>query len=284
MIEQEQYDREYSLQMGSLLIPTLVVEPLTGVNNAPLKIQFTVDRTKKKDPNNAVIDIYNLQPSSRNKLVEGEPLILEAGYVGTSGVIFTGEITYAYCRKEGTNWRATIECGDGETTYRSSRINTVLTDNTPILDVINAVVDTMDVGVGNLPERFFRSPPRDQISIFTQGLTLTGKSVDVLDQYLKTMGYEWSIQNGELSILAPDETTMETTLVIASSNIVNSPEINNKGIVRLTTLLQPGMDPGRSIMLNSAAVQGILKVESVRHIGDTRSNAWYSDMEGKLVA
>jgi hypothetical protein len=72
------YQREYSIQFDTTKI--------TG-----LRVGFHVKKSLSKEPNTAEVKIYNLSENTRHKLQsKGTPFVLSGGYVGSSGVLFSG--------------------------------------------------------------------------------------------------------------------------------------------------------------------------------------------------
>ena len=126
--------------------------------------------------------------------------------------------------------------------------------------------------------------PLRKLVIFKKGIVVEGKVSKLLDKYVSGAGYQWSIQDGVLQVLAPSETTLETVYVLnAASGLIGSPEKGEDGTVKAVSLLQGGIRPGRRIQLDSAMVQGTFKIERVIHHGDTWGKDWYTEVEAKPI-
>jgi hypothetical protein len=111
---------------------------------------------------------------------------------------------------------------------------------------------------------------------------LTGKASDVLDKYLTSAGFTWSIRDGQLQILAKDATTFESVVVLNSaSGLIGSPEKGKEGYITFTSLLDGRLNPGSRVIINSLQVNGVYRIESVNHVGDTWGSDWYSECEAK---
>ena len=292
----ELFNRDFQLTVGQIPLPVQLADPLQSDTPATiLKVSFSVERNSNKDPNRAEVTIYNLNSVNRETLKQGAellerfsenkvpydwPLVIEAGYVGSREVLFSGNITFASSRKETVDFVTDIECGDGERQFRSNRINQSFGPGTPVAAVISAAAAKLGVGPGNLSQKIAPGVFRKGYSVFKTGVTVSGKASKVIDKYLSSAGFTWSIQDGQLQILAPEETTFEQVVVLTpQTGLIGTPEKGEKGRISVTSLLQGAIKPGRRIALQSENVSGFFKVETVKHYGDTWSNEWYTEAE-----
>lgn len=294
------YNRDFSLNIGGVPLPMQVADPLQPDKiDTQLRVLFDVEKTSSKEPNRAEVTIFNLNLINRSQLESGQqladearasglaydwPLTIEAGYVGSREQIFSGNITFATSRKENVDWVTTIECGDGENKYRSARMNKSYTVGSPVTQVAIDASVLLGVGPGNIVEKLGPGVFRKGFSVFSQGFVASGSAVDVLDQILSSAGFNWSIQDGQLMILAPDETTFEEVVVLSKDlGLIGSPEKNENGNISFKSLLQGSIKPGRRVLIQSQLVTGQFKVEKVAHYGDTMGGDWYSEAEAKPV-
>jgi hypothetical protein len=294
------YNRDFAMNVGGVPIETRLPDPIQGDKIQPtLKVEFSIGKNSNKDPNTADITIYNLNEANRKILQVGFdnidrwnqlrppriydwPIVIEAGYVGRRKVIYKGDITFGGSRKEKVDWVTEIQCGDGEKKYRAKRMNQSFGPGTPLLSVISTAALLLDVEPGNLAEKLGVGVFRKGYGVFNQGLAVSGRASDIIDQYLTSAGFTWSIQDGQLQILAPNETTFEVvTLLNKETGLIGSPEKGDKGVVTFRSLLNPEISPGRRILIESDQVKGFFKVDRVNHFGDTWGSDWYSEGEGK---
>lgn len=294
------YNRDFSLTVGGIPLPVQTGDILQPDNiDTQLRVTFDVERNSNKDPNRAEVTVYNFNLANRGILEIGQeiadttreaglaydwPLVIEAGYMGSREVIFSGNITYATSRRENVDWITTIECGDGENKYRKNRMNKSYGLATPITQVAIDAAVLLDVGPGNLAEKLGPGVFRKGFSVYSQGFVASGSAADVLDAVLTSAGFTWSIQDGNLQILAPEETTFEEVVILAPHlGLIGSPEKKAKGKIAATSLLQGSLKPGRRVIIESETVTGMFKIERVTHFGDTFGNEWYSEIEAKPV-
>jgi hypothetical protein len=111
-----------------------------------------------------------------------------------------------------------------------------------------------------------------------------GNSGDELQKLLNSAGLEGSVQNGELQIL-PKGKPLNVLAVKLSPNtgLIGSPELGSKGVVKLVSLLNSEIYPGRKIQVLSESVTGFFRVEACSFIGQTSGNDWYTAIEAKAL-
>jgi hypothetical protein len=267
-----------------------------------LRAQFKVKKTLRKQPNTCEISISNLNEHSRAGLQKRRriPVILEAGYVGNLAQIFSGESRFVDQVHEGAEWVTKIQCGDGERAFVYRRVADSFRPGTRVADVINTVVGALGMtATGHLAEI------KALAEQFVGGYSAFGKASSELDHLLKSRGFEWSIQDGQLQILKVGKTSNESVLVLSpSTGLVGSPEHGNpekdvpldqlsgkeadgsfalsaKGVkgpavLKVKSLLQPGLRPGRKVKVESRGINGFFRIQSVEHTGDTHGGDWYS--------
>jgi hypothetical protein len=292
------YNRDFALTVGGIPLTTQTGDVLQPDNiDTQLRVVYNIDKNSDKSPNKAEVTVFNFNLANRAALKTGNqiaqetratglaydwPLVIEAGYMGSREVLFTGNITYATSKKESTDWVTNIECGDGETKYRESRINKAFGPGTTVAQVALECSTALDVGPGNIGEKLGTGIFRDGYGVFSQGYVASGASQEVLDDLLSSAGFTWSIQDGNLQILAPEDTTFEEIVVLSKEfGLVGSPEVGDKGIVTAKSLLQGKIRPGRRIIIQSEMVSGTFKIDKVSHYGDTFGTDWYTELEAK---
>jgi hypothetical protein len=57
--------------------------------------------------------------------------------------------------------------------------------------------------------------------------------------------------------------------------------LGEDGYLKVKSVLQPGLRPGRGLQLQSAAYSGLFRIEKVKHEGDTHGQTWTSDIEAR---
>jgi hypothetical protein len=252
-------------------------------NNPGLRIRFKVTKTREKDPNVAEITVTNLSETRRGSLqVKGVKVAIEAGYAATGlSRLFLGDARTIDHSREGADWQTTIKAGDGERGLRFARVNESFAAGTTAGQILTRLANASGLQVGNVPSQVPKLSTR-----FDQGWVAHGKARAEIGRLLRSLGYRWSVQDGQLQVLARGETLEQLIPEISSTTgLVGSPEMGSpekKGqaaLIRLVSLLTP-VRPGGKVRLKSSRYDGEITLKRVEHDGDTAGGPWYSAMEG----
>jgi hypothetical protein len=284
------FNRQFSLVLATVEIATTERAP-----SAMLRIAFKIVRSLRPEPNTAEITVWNLAATTRATLssLADVPATLEVGYAGLLFQIFRGTFQGAGSvtqQKQGVDWITKLELKDGGKNYASARVNTSFAAGTPLATVLQSAAAALGLPLGNVAEKAAQGAPRggDAKTVFQKGIALSGKAAEQFDRICKIAGYGWSIQDGQIQLLAPRETLpTEAVFLDYNSGLIGSPELGEDGTLRVRALLQPGLVPGRSIVLNSVAgsnpASGTFRIERVLYAGDTWGQDWYADLELRAV-
>lgn len=279
----ELFSREVSLNVGGTLIRTKVDQE--GQASPILKVGFNVVRSLKKEPNTAEISIYNLSEDNRSKLQEKDiDTELDAGYVDNVSQIFKGALDYSESKLSGRDWVTILQTTDSGKQVRKARINTSVKGPVKMGDILQIAGDALGVNVGNLVEKVKAGSIRGALTELANGIVMSGKAEQSFDKIVKSMGYSWSIQDGQIQILGPTEVLRgEAVLLTPGTGLIGTPEAGDKGYVKARSLLQPDLLPGRKLKIESKnkKVNGFFRAEKCVFIGDTWGSDWYVDVEGK---
>lgn len=277
----ELFNRSFSLNLGGTLVAS---ETTDGARNEILKLQFSVERSLAKAPNTAEISIYNLSEATRSKLSEKDiETTLEVGYSGRLSTIFRGKLEAAKNTRNGVDWISTFQSTDGGKELRESRVNISFKGGISLREAFNRVAESLGIGIEQAKAKIAEGNIRGAIEEFGNGVVLSGSSPKELSKLAKAMGYDWSIQDGQLQLLGPTDAIEPGDAIVLSSDsgMVGSPESGEKGIIEVRSLLIPQLTPGRVVNLQAREIQGFYRVERVVFSGDTRGQDWYADLELK---
>lgn len=276
-----------------------------GIQIRNLRISFSVEKTNEKQPNPAVIKIWNLSRQSRAIIEQRKAaIILEAGYgewrsdtlgnerfSGDLKKLFTGDIAQVVTERSGADIITTIEAGDGEQAYNFARMDASYKPGTQVGQVMDGILSSFGLTRGSV----LGLNQNDQ---FQNGLSLSGPTRDHMSAIAQRQGLEWSIQDNQLQILPPTEgTEQEAVLLNQATGLIGSPYktvIVNQDLlqkkdgknaasgVQVRSLLNPELRPGRYVKVESHLVNGVFRVRSVTHAGDTHAGEYYSNVEAVI--
>lgn len=256
----------------------LVIET---IEVSDLWIRFKVEKTMTTAANKAEIKVSNLTPDNIRHIqaLDEVPVQLDAGYVEGRSTIFLGQMRSAFTTREGPDVITTLKAGDKEASTRKGRINKTIPKGTALdvtaIDLIKAMgVTQYDPAA---LKRTFGSVS------FARSSVLHGNAARELTAICRSQGLTWSIQNGVLEVV-PVGGTIKSNQAIElrpDTGLVGSPSIDNKGALTAKALIQPGLEPGRIVVVKAEFVSGQFRLESVSYSGDSEGNDWYGDCKGQ---
>lgn len=281
------YDRKCVVLVGRPPPDDFVQTVPEALRIEGLRVSFKIEKDNKPQPNCAEVSITNLSEKSRSSLqAKGVRVILQAGYAGNFGQIFSGDVRYASHTREGANWVTKLQCGDGERAYQFARISESYKSGTTLGAIVTKTIEALQLDPGNAKEKLASLSAQ-----FVSGYTQHGKASTELTGLLEPIGFSWSIQDGRVELLGPTDTLKGEVVVLSpSSGLIGSPEHGtpskkkSAGTVKLKALLQSTIRPGSRIVVDSATVKGTLRVERLVHAGDTHGQDWYTEMEAVPTA
>lgn len=275
-----------------------------------LRVHFEVAKTVESAPNVAIIKIYNLHPDNEAKIKnEFDELLLNAGYEGAMQLVFRGNIKHVYRYREGNDYITEIEAGDGDKDFRKAVMNETLAAGTTTAQLVDRAVGTFK-GTGGTTKGTVQVTERARI----RGKVISGNTRDVLHDVAREAGANWSIQDGQLTIVGANSVLPGEAIVIrADTGMLGAPEINDKGIV-VKCLMNPALKVNGAIMLDNNGIKakrvkaqalatkrekqetnaplgrenaelvrldpdGVYKVLKLTHKGDNRGQDWVSEIE-----
>lgn len=251
------------------------------------RVEFDIEKNNGSEPNKCDLTITNLAGDTRGELCR-LPLTIEiaAGYDGEARHLFTGDLRpHGRSCIEGTEWKTTLQLGDGDRPFRFARVNKSYRAGTSMLAVLRDAV----ASTGQELPRNIESAPELRQS-FANGTVLSGSARSEITRLLAPLGYNWSFQNGRIQILKDDEYRDEQAWLIKEGDgMIGSPEWSvpdSAGAVpklSVTSLLYPQIQPGSRVHVVSRQVNGIFKVERVTHSGDTEGDTWTTALECKSL-
>jgi len=251
-----------------------------------LRVVFNIERTNASTLNNGDIKIYNLNSSSRGSIKKatilgsktaGSRVVLEAGYIGNTEVLCTGEVVKFDHSKSGPDIITSLQISDGYSNLAFSNIEKSYSDGTRLRSVLNDVADAMGVtGTNSLTVT-----PELILTKFENGYVATGNPRETLEVICKTIGATWSIQDGQLVISKNGRPTeLAAVLVSKETGLIETPRITNEG-ANFKSLLNPKIKPGVLVNLTSKLFPlKILIIRKCTYTGDNYSSNFFVEAEG----
>lgn len=256
-----------------------------GYATEALRVRFKVEKsTTIKDPNKLDVTITNLSKKSRDQMTaKGMAVVLEAGYAGTRGVLFSGASRICDHKHDGADWETKIQCGDGEQLFQFSRLSKSFGAGTDVASAIREAASALAVNKGNLDTAL---DSLGRSLAFEHGFACHGNAAAVFSDLLKSVGLVWSIQQGALLVSKKNAPAIQEVVILsAKTGLLGSPEHSpptkekKQTTLVCRSLLNPKIRPGLVLRLDSLQVKGDFIPTKVEHMGDSHGQMWETKVE-----
>lgn len=259
----------------------------TGIKISGLRVVFDVEKTSSPNPNNAKIQIYNLNETSKGllKTNEDSSIILEVGYGEVLEQLFVGDIQRSFTQRSGSDFITTIEADDGGKALSESRLDKSYASGVKLKSVVDDALQSMkDAGqiiIGSI------SNIKDEIA--QNGITVSGLSKKIISEIADKQGLEFSIQDNEAQILDPATDTGEVAILLTpNTGLIGSPNAgisgeNTEGVEFKALIQTTKFRPGRPVKIESKDFKGIIRMNKAKFNGDTDSPSWFVIGEGTIL-
>ncbi|MGV0167216.1 phage protein [Furfurilactobacillus sp. WILCCON 0119] len=164
------------------------------------EIQFTSDFDDQPTPMETTIDIYNLSPSTMNRVATGQAVRLQAGFTGDVGLLTKGTITHvAPALQDGGDEKFSIimqegtDYGDENSQWGKLDIDTTFAAGTSARTILAQVAQQAGI---NLQIISLTNEPS-----YAEGYSASGKPIDVLQEVAEYTGSKLMYRNGQLVIM-----------------------------------------------------------------------------------
>ncbi len=266
-----------------------------------LRIKFDIKQMTYFINQEAMIQVYNLSPTTRKLISKSQRVVLTAGYQLDSGILYMGRVMNVYDNRIQPDYVLTFICLDFIPNYEPVSIN-IPAGTTPIdaLKSVAALIPDLAVNTVNL-KNLPTAPITQKIVIpqmeYTAAFSRLGQE----------LGIDVWVLNGNLYSLPqklksfPDEA--DTVEVDYLHGMIGSPffDLANTGI-NVTSLLNPRLLPGNLVKvktLNPQVQVGMAKyikfdqdtltrgtwiINSSQHTGDSRDGTWETFIQGYTYA
>lgn len=261
--------------MGRLYLRKCILDIIgqSGTSSiSDLRVEFDLTKNLESTPNSGTLKIYNLSDSTRS-LLEGKntKVNIQVGYEETLETVFIGDVTKASHERQNVDIITTVDLADGDNAYRNSSFVKGYPKGTKLKNVIDELSKELKVTTGTIQD-----VPEET---FNFGLSLSGLIKDHLNKLCRPRKLEWSIQNQTLNIIGEDKTLKNVNILLSpDSGLVGFPAKTDKG-VQFESLLQPQLNPGSKVTLESRVVSGTFKLRKVQHVGDNQRGTFLSKCE-----
>ncbi len=255
--------------------------------------EFEIPFKDSEELQTVTFKVHNLSETTRNNIVKGTPIILNAGYEGDVGTIFVGAANNATSERDGTEWITEISATTALEEWLGKTINKTYLPGTTAQNIVTDLLTIFGLEVGRFELVENVTYPR--------GRVCQGKLKDVLKQIVITeCKSRMLIRNNQIHINNPLDginmgvlLTPETGLlagggdndntIVATDEQSTAEQKNEQGKTKkLKCLLNHRIGPGDMVQVQSRNLNGSFLVVSGTHKGSPTGD-WYTEMELRMA-
>lgn len=287
---QPQINRAYELIVGNAVSGE-------GLQINDLQVTFDISKSSsnKDKTNSASIEIYNLGNDNLKLLdVDYPAAVFSAGYrdIGIKR-LFAGQVTNVTTRKSGTDRITQILMGGAYTELNHEVMSSLVAPGRTVKDVAEDIRKALP----GVSRSVFNGTNLNNPVIY--GYPLQGTPKDMLNELSEKYSLDWQIDDDVLYVHDNDRGNSEkfedayviskyTGLIEnayrASGDIRRSEKDKAKiQAIQMKILLNPDIVPGDIILLEDVLFNGYYKITDMRHTGDWRGQAWYSELRATAI-
>ena len=231
-------------------------------------------------------------------LDEGTQIFLNAGYDGSFGQIFSGNIIQVRVgRENATDTYIDISATDGDNIYNQSFVNSTIAAGS------NKTARLQNIAIAG-GFSFTNNPIiiDDGVKL-PRGRVYFGLARDHLRPLCATLGADWMIVDGKVSVVSQNAyADNDTILLNYATGMIGLPVQTLEGIA-IKCLLNPSIKQAKKVHIDNSAIQqfqadlgwtgsannillpplsedGDYRVLYCSHSGNTRGQDWYTDLIG----
>jgi hypothetical protein len=282
-----------------------------GIDLSQMRFTFRTENNDLDQPNICWVRIYNLSDQTMSSLEEFDEIAVEAGYESNHGQVFKGTVKqYRKGRERNVDSFFEIRAADNDLGFNGGIVNqTMLPGTTPVQEM-KAYADAMGLIVDDTANQILQST--GGVMINPRGKVAFGFAKSYARDLAETLNSRWFAENGRL-FLVPNTGYLpgEVVQINSATGMVGVPEATESGII-IRTLLNSLIRVGGRIQVNQRDItqtstgtgrtltqqaanhffpgfndatfvantsrDGFYRVMQAEHSGDTRGNAWYTDI------
>lgn len=266
------WDRQYRLSAGQAGSTGFEI----GQGTRPLHISFSIERADTESANTAKVSLWNLSPEHLAELNKDDcVVVLRAGYGSVMPLVFTGVVTFAKSKMDGSDVMTEIELVDNRIELRDTFVSVGYAGTVNCKTLIQDTADQMGLTVSFSYNAEFKDIPN--------GFSYVGPAATVLTKACETSGLVWSINNGVLQVKKPNDTmSREVYELSAETGLIGTPsrvQISDKADSYeygwdVEFLMNAAITIDDYVYLNSKVVRGYFRVYSIAIEGDNMEGSW----------
>lgn len=233
-------------------------------NSNDLDIEFDVPFDNDEEPDIATATIYNLADSSVNSIKKAQHVIINAGYRGNIGTIFSGTLQEAITKWDSIDKPTKITAGDGAEEWLRSEVSRTYAEDITASAILNDLTGMFGLELGRLELVNDLTYPK--------GRCIDAMLKDAVKQIVHECDSTFKISKGKIFIM-PHGAGVATGFVLnRDTGLIGSPEAfereeDGKTIkgFKVSMLLNHRITINSILQIRSRTANGTYRVLKGRH-------------------
>lgn len=229
-----------------------------------LEVDFKIQYDDRSKTNSSKIVLWNLSPKTLNSIKVGTPIVLSGGWPGSSGIIFTGEVTRISTEAaRGADTATEIFVSQDRDLWFKSSVNKEWKGPVKTLSIVKEIIADSGFSEGFIDESITFA--------YKRNWSFNGKLKDALIELANDCGARSYNEGGRMFFMLPGKSVIQT-IEVPSEHILVSPRSTTKGNWKFESILRWEARPGTVVNLKSKYLKGSYTALSVEHVrtGDNK--------------
>ncbi len=244
-------------------------------NQTTLRISFNIEKSEESEPNNAIVQIWNLSKESRD-FIEGKKVqcTLKAGYAMNMAIVLVGTVSAVTTTRDGADVMTEIEVVDGLFELQNTAVTVSYKGKTDSKKIYKKIAKEMGLAI--------RFGTGTKFKKYKRGFAFVGAGRSAMDKLSVYNGHRWSIQNGVIYVVIKGKPiSAKKYLLSPTSGLIDEPKKitigtgdDAKSGWEISYLLNGAIGVNHVVTIDSSKIQGDFRVKNVKIVGDNLSGDW----------
>ena len=268
-----QYPRRVRVEIEDSDRAALIVEEM--------RVVFDLRSENQSSPTPSTIKIYNLGKASASHIAEpGQVVRLYAGYgdISDSDALAVSKILRVLHERSGLDRITTIVLDGSDSATRGAVISLEIPGTVGLREVVESVVEEMGLGVD---QEALNAVPDEELE---EGYSFNGAAKTALTKLLEPRGLTSYVVDGVVYFARPGQSFVRADFLLTErTGMIGSPSATENEGARAKMALNGSIVLDQLVEIRSEALDGLFKVTSVAHLGDTWGGEFVTEFEGQRV-
>ncbi|MCQ9626911.1 hypothetical protein HS141_08075 [Cetobacterium somerae] len=216
-----------------------------------LDIEFEIDLKDSLDSDIARVYIYNLSSETKEKIKKNQGITIEAGYVGNSGVVYSGTVDKISHDPEECDIKTTLVCTPSNNLFTNTLINVQFNTGIKASEILKKLETMIPYKINVL------EVPKDVV--YKSGKAFSHRLSSVIKVICDDINATGTFEKNNITIKAPGKTYTSTIKVGSENGLVSIQKSNSEkkeGIFIMETLIFPELSLNQVVEVESIYFPG----------------------------